>query len=161
MENEAEPAPAAELGDLIRRASRALRGITVTAAEPLGLNPHQFRALRVIAGSERPRPSDVAERLHIQARSVTDVIDQLVASGLIERTPHPEDRRATLLHCTEAGRRALTAIEADRGAATAAYFEVLDAEERATLAALLQRLDADRRPADQAARAVDSDRRRT
>lgn len=129
-----------ELGDLVRRTSRALRRITVAAAEPYGLSPHQLRALRVIAEMERPRPSDVAEKLHIQARSATDVIDQLVGTGLVERTPHPDDRRASLLHCTAAGRRALTVIEAERGAATVAYFEVLDPAERATLTGLLERL---------------------
>ncbi|OYO18844.1 MarR family winged helix-turn-helix transcriptional regulator [Enemella evansiae] len=134
---------AGELGDLVRRTSRALRRITVAAAEPYGLSPHQLRALRVIAEADRPRPSDVAERLHIQARSATDVIDQLVGSGLVERTPHPEDRRASLLHCTAAGRRALTAIEAERGAATAAYFAVLEPAERTTLTQLLQRLNAE------------------
>ena len=43
------------------------------------------------------RPSVLAERLHIAARSATEVVDALEERGLVERGPDPDDRRATLV----------------------------------------------------------------
>ena len=43
-------------------------------------------------------------RLQLHQTSVTPLIDGLVKRGLVERTPHPTDRRTTLATITEAGR---------------------------------------------------------
>ncbi|GAB3700823.1 MarR family winged helix-turn-helix transcriptional regulator [Mariniluteicoccus flavus] len=133
-----------DLPDRVRRVSHALRRLTVAAAEPHGLNPHQLRALRTVAQLDDPRPSDVAERLRIAPRSATDVLDHLAAAGLVERLPHPDDRRATLLRLTDDGVRVHAAIERDREAGAAAYFSVLSSAERAELARLLALLEGDR-----------------
>ncbi|GAB3624262.1 MarR family transcriptional regulator [Mariniluteicoccus endophyticus] len=129
-----------DLGDLVRRLSSTLRRMTRATAEPHGLNPHQLRALRTVVELDSARPSDVAERLRIAPRSATDVIDGLVTRGLVERRPHPEDRRATLVDATAEGRRVLGEIEGEREAAMEAYFARLNATERTELARLLGRL---------------------
>jgi len=57
--------------------------------------------------------SKVGERLQVHPASVTNTIDRLEADGLIERVPHPTDRRAMLATLTAAGReRAAAATEA-------------------------------------------------
>jgi DNA-binding MarR family transcriptional regulator len=48
--------------------------------------------------------SKVGERLQVHPASVTNTIDRLEADGLIERMPHPTDRRAMLASLTPAGR---------------------------------------------------------
>ncbi|MFG2026873.1 MarR family winged helix-turn-helix transcriptional regulator [Streptomyces sp. NPDC048825] len=50
----------------------------------------------------------LAGQLGVTPRNVTGLIDALEADGLVARTPHPADRRATLVSLTESG-RALTA----------------------------------------------------
>jgi DNA-binding MarR family transcriptional regulator len=47
----------------------------------------------------------LAERLGIDASYVTTIADQLEERGLIERQPHPSDRRVKSLALTPEGRR--------------------------------------------------------
>ena len=49
----------------------------------------------------------MGERLQVHPTSVTSTIDRLERDGLVARSPHPEDRRATLATITTAGRRLL------------------------------------------------------
>ena len=49
--------------------------------------------------------SALADRMGIDASYVTTIADQLEERGLIERRPHPTDRRVKSLALTEAGRR--------------------------------------------------------
>jgi DNA-binding MarR family transcriptional regulator len=49
--------------------------------------------------------SGLAERLGIDASYVTAIADQLEERGLIERQPHPTDRRIKSLVLTDEGRR--------------------------------------------------------
>jgi DNA-binding MarR family transcriptional regulator len=49
--------------------------------------------------------SALAERLGIDASYVTTIADQLEERGLIERRPHPTDRRVKSLALTPQGRR--------------------------------------------------------
>jgi DNA-binding MarR family transcriptional regulator len=48
----------------------------------------------------------IGARLQVHPASVTNLIDGLEAAGLVERAPHPSDRRTTLATLTEAGRTA-------------------------------------------------------
>ncbi len=60
--------------------------------------------------------SRLGERLQVHPASVTNVVDRLVAQGLIVRVPHPSDRRATLAEITAAGRALALAATADLNA---------------------------------------------
>lgn len=52
----------------------------------------------------------IGERLQVHPTSVTNAVDRLEAAGLVRRTAHPTDRRATLVELLDAGRElALTA----------------------------------------------------
>jgi DNA-binding MarR family transcriptional regulator len=48
----------------------------------------------------------IGERLQVHPTSVTNLIDGLESGGLVERTPHPSDRRTTLAQLTGPGREA-------------------------------------------------------
>ena len=55
----------------------------------------------------------IGSRLQVHQTSVTNAVDRLEAAELVKRTPHPSDRRATIVEITEAGRiLALKATEA-------------------------------------------------
>ncbi|HQY98413.1 MAG TPA: MarR family winged helix-turn-helix transcriptional regulator [Propionicimonas sp.] len=120
--------------------ARQLRRRTQQRIAPLGLNPHQARALRVIGRSGPLRPSAVAEALGIAARSATDSVAGLVSLGFVERRPDPADGRAHLLALTAAGDAALAEVAAARSEVAAKVFGRLSAAERATLASLLEQL---------------------
>jgi len=54
--------------------------------------------------------SDLARRLRVEGATITRMVDLLSADGLVERSPHPTDRRINLLRVTEAGEEALRRI---------------------------------------------------
>jgi DNA-binding MarR family transcriptional regulator len=67
---------------------------------------------------------------------VTNIVDRLQADGLVRRSPHPTDRRATLVEITEAGS---TLLEDATKSVTAIDFGLtgLTPEEETQLTALL------------------------
>jgi len=49
---------------------------------------------------------ELSRRLMVTSGNVTGLIDRLVAEGLVQRTPMPNDRRANLVRLTDAGHAA-------------------------------------------------------
>jgi DNA-binding MarR family transcriptional regulator len=80
-------------------------------SDALGLSFARVRALRRLTG-EPATGRELAARLGADPPYVTVIVDDLERRGLVERTPHPTDRRAKLIRLTDDGRRA--AQEADR-----------------------------------------------
>lgn len=80
-------------------------------AEALGMSFFRVKALRRIAASP-VTPGDLAADLLTDRPYVTLVVDDLARRGLVERTPHPRDRRRKLVSVTPAG--AAAAQEAER-----------------------------------------------
>jgi DNA-binding MarR family transcriptional regulator len=83
------------------------------------------------------RISQLAEREAISQPGMTTLIDRLESAGQAERLPDPSDRRATLVHITELGRKVLAARRADRTAALVAELDRLDKSDQAALVAAL------------------------
>ena len=131
--------PDTELADLILRAARRLRRANASELTGLPVNPHQARALRVIARLEPVRMADLAERLHVAPRSATDVVEFLVGGGWVERSPDPGDRRARLLSLTAAGRALLSDVSDARARAAVMTLGGLTVEERQSMADALTR----------------------
>jgi DNA-binding MarR family transcriptional regulator len=48
--------------------------------------------------------SQLGRQLQIHQTSITSLVDRLEKQGLIQRTPHPTDRRSTIAQMTPAGR---------------------------------------------------------
>src|SRR6476620_11032909 len=70
-------------------------------AVTLGLTAAQATALREMTGPMTMR--ELAERMSCEPSNATFVIDKLEKQGLVERHPHPTDRRAKRLVLTDAG----------------------------------------------------------
>ncbi|MDX2643191.1 MarR family winged helix-turn-helix transcriptional regulator [Streptomyces sp. NPDC001902] len=107
-------------------------------ADALGMSFFRVKALRRIATAP-VTPGDLAADLMTDRPYVTLVVDDLVRRGLVERTPHPRDRRRKLLSVTPDG--AAAAQEADRilGTPPPGLVE-LDAEELAALDRVVTKL---------------------
>ena len=87
--------------------------------------------------------SQLAETNGIDAPYATLVVDKLESHGLVQRCPHPDDKRRKLVALTAEGRRAVATADAILLRPPAAV-GTLSAEELNHLAALLTRLiDAD------------------
>ena len=126
---------ASELGDLVAQLSRLLR----RKNRNLGIAPHHFRALRLIA-MEPVRPARLAEELNITPRAVTDVIDALTESGLVHSDPDPSDRRAKIVSITQAGEQRLLLARQQRDEMAHELFAHLSSAEKEQLAELLRRV---------------------
>lgn len=129
------------LAESFQRVARRIRRETGLRTGPLGLNPHQSRALRVIGDAGPLRPSELADRLGIVARSATDSVSGLVTAGFVERRTDPADGRAQLLVLSAAGRAARAEVDRLRAEVARDVFGELPEPDRATLASLLDRLD--------------------
>jgi DNA-binding MarR family transcriptional regulator len=123
--------------------ARQLRRATMESLTQWDVSPSQARALRVLARQDGARLSELAERLHIAARSATEVVDGLEAKGLVARRPDPQDRRATLVALTEPGADRLAAIRTARGTQAERLFDQLNATDRAHLGRILRTLTAE------------------
>jgi DNA-binding MarR family transcriptional regulator len=125
-------------GDLLFGTARRLRREFGAALLEADVTPAQARALRHVVESGSMRPSVLAERLHIAARSATEVVDALEARGLVERGPDPDDRRATLVRPTEAARAELAEVDRVRREQSERFLAVLSERDRRTLDRILR-----------------------
>jgi DNA-binding MarR family transcriptional regulator len=120
--------------------ARQLRRASVDALAQWDISPSQARALRVLAHHDGARLSELAEHLHIAARSATEVVDGLEAKGLVQRRADPHDRRATLVALTSRGAELNEAVGTARGAQAERLFDQLSATDRAHLGRILRKL---------------------
>jgi len=95
----------------VMRAQQILLSAVDTALRPHGLTFARYEALVLLTFARTGKlPMRVmGERLQLHPTSVTNIVDRLQADGLARRTPHPTDRRATLVEITEAGSARLEA----------------------------------------------------
>jgi DNA-binding MarR family transcriptional regulator len=69
----------------------------------IGLEPRQFAVLRATGDAGGRSQQAIAEMLHIPPSTMVSLVDQLQGSKLLERRPHPLDRRTYTLHLTDEG----------------------------------------------------------
>jgi DNA-binding MarR family transcriptional regulator len=100
---------AAEVAANLARAQMALLAeIERPPREAHGLSASAFQTLAILDGAGEPLPGHViAERLLVSSASMTSLADTLERRGLVERRPHPTDRRKVLIHITPDGQRAV------------------------------------------------------
>ena len=89
------------LGFVLHDVARMLRKSFDQRARDLGLTRAQWSVLAHLARHEGINQSALAEILEIEAITLVRLLDRLEASGLVERRPHPTDRRARLLFLTD------------------------------------------------------------
>ena len=90
----------------VMRVQQLLLGRIDAALRPLGLTFARYEVLMLLDFSRQGSLplSKVGARLQVHPTSVTNAVDRLEAEGLIERLPHPSDRRTTLAAITPIGR---------------------------------------------------------
>ncbi len=76
----------------------------------LGLTPAEARTLSNVARIGPVRQSVLAERMGIEAMTLSACLDRLEAQGLVERATDPSDRRAKLVDTTDAAGTVLERI---------------------------------------------------
>lgn len=97
---------AGELRTVINRLSFHLR----TPAMERGITPTRLSTLVALERSGSLRPGELAGWLGITAASMSRLCDALEDSGLVRRTPDPDDHRATRLSLTGHGEAELRRV---------------------------------------------------
>jgi len=97
------------------------------------LGPSQVAALATVERHGPLSPSELAERERIKRPTVTRIVRNLEAAGLLERIRDPEDGRASILTASAEGRELLKRLRARKTAYLAKRLSAMDAEDRRTL----------------------------
>ena len=73
------------------------------------VDPATIPVLHILSCTGAIRLSDLAQRMHLDASTVSRHVRQLEERGLVSRTGDPDDRRASRVEITELGGKALAA----------------------------------------------------
>lgn len=126
------PTIASDLRLAVGRLARKVR-----LSETSGLTQSQLSALVTIDQIGRARLCDIAAAEGVSAPTATRIVGAIEKLGLVARTDDCEDRRATRVAVTAAGRAALRRIRSNRTAFLQQRLQRLDDHDLAVLRAAL------------------------
>ena len=129
-------------GFLLARLGRSSMLAFAELLAPLGLHPKHFGLMRVLDAEGSLTQGELGRIAGVDPSTMVGALDELEAKGLIERRPHPSDRRAHEVHLTPAAQDAMAAVAAAASEHAERFFAPLTAAERAELLRLLQKLAA-------------------
>lgn len=98
-----------ELTEVVGRLRRALRASIRTDYPWESLPMAQVEVLQSLAEHSPLRARDLADRLRLAPSTVSGLLTQMIASGLVERGTDPRDRRVAVVALNDAGRGQLAA----------------------------------------------------
>jgi DNA-binding MarR family transcriptional regulator len=96
---------------------RRFLNLSDQAARDAGLEPHQYQALLAIRGLPEGEPVTIralAEQMQLRHHSAVELIDRMVAHGLVRRTRSTLDRRQVLIGLSPAGKTTLQKLAQQR-----------------------------------------------
>lgn len=101
--------------------------------DQLGFSKSHILILTFLHTEGPKRPSAIAEKLKVTTGGVTVLTAKLLKAGLIEKTQHETDRRASQIHITEAGIEILEQSKKQVDMVFENLFGMLDEDELKTL----------------------------
>lgn len=107
---------------------------------PPRLRPAQVELMAVVGGRPGISVAAAARELRLADNSVSTLVNQLLAAGMLRRETDPEDRRAVRLELTPAAQRHMADWRDRRARLVGARIQELPAEDRAAIAAALPAL---------------------
>ena len=124
--------------NLVRASDAFLAELERRRREIADLSASAFQTLAILEGAGEPLAGHViADRLLVSSASMTSLLDTLEGRGLVERHPHPTDRRKVLIQLTDEAReivdRMLPTVHA---AATEALADLTEREREQLIASL-------------------------
>lgn len=128
------------LAELVSRLRRALRFSVRSEFAWERLPMAQVELLHRLTEEPGLRVSDLAERHRLATNTVSNLIQQMVTTGLVQRQPDPKDRRAVVLIATALGRDSLHGWMAANTRRLGAALAAVSAEDRAAILATMPAL---------------------
>jgi DNA-binding MarR family transcriptional regulator len=147
MMNRETTAAATSRAELARRASEALDRVACAAERRLerhaggyGLSDAKLEVLEVLCccTDRRACLHALGDELGVTRPNVTKLVDGLERGGLVERLPHPTDRRMVQAHVTREGLQVAERALPGRGEQMERLWDALEDDELVQLVALLR-----------------------
>lgn len=107
---------------------------------PPRLRPAQVELMGVVGLRPGISVAAAARELHLADNSVSTLVNQLLAAGMLRRETDPDDRRAVRLELTSAAQRHMADWRDRRARLVGARIDELTGEDRAAIAAALPAL---------------------
>ena len=110
---------------------------------PFGHRPPMAREmiLNILSEAEGGmRQKDIAEKMHINPSSMSEMVSRLESTGYVVRTVDPADKRATVITLTELGMARANELQDERAEHIGRFFVNLDENDKAELLRILEKL---------------------
>lgn len=133
------------IGFLLSKAYQRAWAILREEIEPYDLTPPQFCLLAFLWQQDGLTQAELAEKGQIDRTTVGGMVDRLVRLSLVERRPHPQDRRAHRIHLTGQGRELEQPLSDCARRARTRITSGLNDQEAGELKRMLEIMRADRR----------------
>lgn len=92
------------LADAVHELDAEYRRFRQRSASVAGISLAEFDALTAVTWAEGDiTPTRVAEATRMTSGAMTSLLDRLTVAGLLQRQPHPNDRRSVVITLTPAG----------------------------------------------------------
>lgn len=129
--------PVPTLGFLLNDVARLLRKRFEQNGKELGLTRAQWQVLAVLQRAEGIQQSGLAEILEIEPITLGRIVDRLEAAQLVERRPHPTDRRIKQLYLRPEALPKIAHMRQIGDLTRAEALDSIDEADRERLAAIL------------------------
>jgi DNA-binding MarR family transcriptional regulator len=106
------------------------------------VRPRTYAVLMALSAENGQSQRELSTRLAIHRNVMVTVVDDLERQGLVERRPHPNDRRAFAVTLTDKARDLLPDLDAHGRAQERQITAPLTADESSALLDMLQRMSA-------------------
>ena len=97
-----------EIGYRIKQLQQVLRNAMDTALRELGLTTPQYAALSALEEIPGASAAEVARYCFVTPQTMTDIVNNLIQAGLVERHTDPNNGRIRPLRLTPDGQTALS-----------------------------------------------------
>jgi DNA-binding MarR family transcriptional regulator len=124
----------------LKKASQAGSGFWAKKVKHLGVTASQAMVLNFLGEEDRIPSHVLCRKLQITSATMTGILDRLEKMALIERQPHPEDRRAIFVCLTDQGLSHAREINAIMVEANEEFLSQLGSKKSLNFRALLKQL---------------------
>jgi DNA-binding MarR family transcriptional regulator len=115
-----------EISELFQKdMARAFDGTPLTTA--------RIRLLWELQHSGPSTQRALATSLGVSPRNITGLVDALEAGGYVTRSPHPSDRRATIVSLAASAQEMMREMQREHAELSATLLDAVDAADRAAL----------------------------
>lgn len=105
-----------------------------------GVTPARVRLLAVLKDAPAMTMTALSQALHVSPRNITTLVDGLEIESLVRRVRHPEDRRATIIELTDAGRELCSRLWGDHIDGASQLFSAVSVAEQHDLLRMIRTL---------------------